>query len=128
MDVTRHKKGYAIVRFFVQRCLRHTAPVLPSGCQRNPQPLPGTYRQIDTRACGFRQELFLRMRDHFAEAHFPIVDAKIETALGVRANPGFEDDRRAFSPIIRQRHENAGAAFLANRVDLIHGACLPHKE
>jgi hypothetical protein len=60
--------------------------------------------------------------DRFAKTHFPIVNAKAETALGVRAYPGFENDRGAFSAVIGQRHENTGVAFLANRVDFFHGA------
>lgn len=69
-----------------------------------------------------RSASFLRLPDHFTETHFPVVDAKIETALWVRAGPSFENDRRAFPPIIRQRHENSRVAFLANRVDFVHKA------
>jgi hypothetical protein len=68
------------------------------------------------------------MSYRFADADFPIVDAQMEAAKRIRANPGFEDDRRAFSAVIGKWHENSGSALLADWVDFFHGACLPHKE
>jgi hypothetical protein len=75
-----------------------------------------------------KQFLFLRMTYRFANADLAVVDAQTEAAMRVRANPGFEYDRRALSAVIGQRHEDTGGAFLAYWVDFFHGACLPHKE
>ena len=76
----------------------------------------------------FEQFLFLRMSYRFTDADLAVVDAQMETTVRVRANPGFEDNRRAFSAVIGQRHEDTGGTFLAYWVDFFHGACLPHKE
>lgn len=62
------------------------------------------------------------MADRFADADLAVVDAQMEAAMWVRANPGFEYDRRAFPAVIGQRHEDAGRAFLAYGVDFFHGA------
>lgn len=75
-----------------------------------------------------RQILLLRMSYRFADADLAVVNAQMKTAVRVRANPRFEDDRRAFPAVIGQRHEDSGGAFLAYWVDFFHGACLPHKE
>jgi hypothetical protein len=68
------------------------------------------------------------MSYRFANADLAVVNAQMETALRVRANPGFEYDRCAFPAVIGQRHENTGGTFLAYWVDFFHVAYLPHKE
>jgi hypothetical protein len=68
------------------------------------------------------------MSYRFADADLAVVNAQMKTAVRVRANPGFEYDRCAFSAVIGQRHEDTGGAFLAYWVDFVHDACLPHKE
>jgi hypothetical protein len=99
-----------------------------SGAVLQPQARSRARSKIDTLTLVFEQLLFLRMSYRFANADLAVVNAQMKATVRVRANPGLEYDRRAFSAVIGQRHENTGGAFLAYWVDFFHGACLPHKE
>jgi hypothetical protein len=40
------------------------------------------------------------MPDGFSNAYFPVVDPKVEAALGICTNPGFENNGGAFPSVI----------------------------
>jgi len=42
-----------------------------------------------------------------SEADFPVVDAEIEPAIWVGADPRFVSDRSAFTPVIGKRNESS---------------------
>jgi hypothetical protein len=58
-----------------------------------------------------------------------VADFKIETAIGIGANPGFILDRCPLTTEIGQRHQVSRIAFLTlGESNLFHGVLLPTKN
>src|SRR2546430_16206661 len=58
------------------------------------------------------KSLFEALADRAPERDLRVVNADVEPAVGVRAHPGLVGDRRAVTPVIRQRNEETLLALL----------------
>src|SRR2546429_2237346 len=90
----------------------------PAPCARAHPSFPGRSarsRQVRAR----RPSLLEALADGATEGDLPVIDADIEPALGVRADPRLVRDRRPVAAIVRQRNEETLLALSA-------GGPLPH--
>ena len=65
--------------------------------------------------------LFLRLPDGSTETDFTVVDPDVETAIRIRAHPGFVPDCSALASVIGHRDEYSSIAFLTFRKSTFHG-------
>src|SRR5665213_1162354 len=76
------------------------------------------------RACSF-----VRLCDCAAEADLAVVDADVEAALGIAANPRLVHDRRPIAPVVAQRQHRTLLTFPAVRKRIVlHAATPPHHD
>src|SRR5207253_2044881 len=95
----------------------------PAPCARARPSFPGRSAR-SRRARARRPSLLEALADRATEGDLPVIDADVETALGVRADPGLVSDRRPVAAVVRQRNEETLLTFSAGGPlpDVVHAA------
>src|SRR5947207_1695752 len=85
--------------------------------------LPGkSDRSPRARAGSAGPSLFRALADGATEGDLPVIDADVEPAFGIRADPGLVCDRRPVAAVVRQRDEKTVLTFPAGGPlsDIVH--------
>src|SRR5437763_5578948 len=91
------------------------ASSMPAATARWSQPADWSGETTGMEGMAVGGRLFVALPDGPAEGDLAVVDAEIEPAVGIGADPGLISDRRTFAAVVGQRDQGPLGALLTRR-------------